>query len=98
MLWGMTIGRFVRVCGQIGVMTMARNVGWTIGPCAAREYPVEPVGVEMIRPSALNDERYISPIVVSMSLILASAPLLVTTSFSTVMLATRSPIRWTWAA
>ncbi len=55
-----------------------------IGPCAAREYPVEPVGVQMMSPSALKVERYISPTVTLMSMILASAPLLITTSFSTV--------------
>jgi hypothetical protein len=33
-LLGITIGRLVRVCGQIGVNTIASTLGLTIGPPA----------------------------------------------------------------
>src|SRR5947207_9459168 len=49
---GSTMGRFVSVCEQIGVSTMASTLGNTIGPPADSEYAVDPVGVEMMRPSA----------------------------------------------
>ena len=49
---GSTIGRLVNVCEQIGVMTTASIVGNRIGPPADSEYAVDPVGVEMISPSA----------------------------------------------
>ena len=38
--------------GQMGVITIMDAVGSTIGPPADRLYAVEPVGVEMITPSA----------------------------------------------
>ena len=34
---GITSGRFVSMCGQIGVMMNASRLGSTIGPPAARE-------------------------------------------------------------
>ena len=46
--------RFVSTCGQIGVMTKTPDSGDKIGPPAESEYAVEPVGVAMINPSALN--------------------------------------------
>jgi len=49
---GTTMGRCVSVWGQMGANTMAPRVGSRIGPAAAREYAVDPVGVEIIRPSA----------------------------------------------
>ena len=50
---GTSTGRLVSMCGQIGVRQMAGTDGKMIGPPAESEYAVEPVGVEMIRPSAL---------------------------------------------
>ena len=47
-----TIGRKLSVCGQIGVSRMPGMEGWVRGPPAEREYAVEPVGVEMMQPSA----------------------------------------------
>ncbi len=49
----MISGRSVNVCGAIGVIHRAAADGATIGPPAASEYAVEPVGVAMITPSAL---------------------------------------------
>src|SRR4029077_20834013 len=48
-----TVERLVRTWGQIGVTTNAPESGMRMGPPAASEYAVEPVGVAMIRPSAL---------------------------------------------
>src|SRR5207245_6157806 len=48
------IDRFVRTCGQIGVITKTPDSGSRIGPPADNEYAVEPVGVATIKPSALN--------------------------------------------
>jgi len=48
---GNTSGLKDRLRGQIGVRTRALSDGWTIGPPAEREYAVEPVGVETIKPS-----------------------------------------------
>src|SRR5947208_16711602 len=50
---GTSTGRLVNMCGQIGVMHSAGTVGKMIGPPAESEYAVDPVGVEMISPSAL---------------------------------------------
>jgi len=50
---GTITGRFVSMCGQIGVMQTADTVGKITGPPADSEYAVEPVGVEMINPSSL---------------------------------------------
>lgn len=51
---GKTSGRNERLRGQMGVNTRALKDGCTIGPPAEREYAVEPVGVETIRPSDLS--------------------------------------------
>jgi hypothetical protein len=48
---GKTRGRKERLRGHIGVRTRALSDGWTIGPPAEREYAVEPVGVDTMRPS-----------------------------------------------
>ena len=53
-LAGTTIGRMVSRWGQIGVTTMAFTLAITMGPLAASEYAVEPVGVETMTPSARN--------------------------------------------
>src|SRR5438045_3133475 len=49
---GTTSGRWVRVCGQMGVSRIASCVGRMMGPAALNEYAVEPVGVATMRPSA----------------------------------------------
>jgi len=46
---GSSIGRLVNMCGHMGVTTMCARDWWRMGPPAASEYPVEPVGVERIR-------------------------------------------------
>ena len=48
-----TVERLVSTWGQIGVITNAPESGRRIGPPAASEYAVEPVGVATIKPSAL---------------------------------------------
>ena len=50
---GTTSGRTFSVCGQIGTMTKASKSGYNTGPPADSPYAVEPVGVEMISPSAI---------------------------------------------
>src|SRR5205823_14107442 len=47
------IGRCVSECGHTGFITRAFTAGVRIGPPAAREYAVDPVGVAMISASAL---------------------------------------------
>ena len=51
---GKTSGRNERLRGHIGVNTKALKDGCTMGPPAEREYAVEPVGVETMRPSDLS--------------------------------------------
>ena len=46
------IGRTFRLCGLTGVMTKFLAPGVIKGPPQLNEYPVEPVGVETINPSA----------------------------------------------
>ena len=41
-----------RLCGATGVMTKFPDLGKTIGPPQLKEYPVEPVEVAIITPSA----------------------------------------------
>ena len=48
-----TTGLCCSECGHTGDSRMQSTSGHTIGPPAEREYPVEPVGVETIKPSAL---------------------------------------------
>ena len=48
----MTIGRLVKVWEAIGVSTIASIAGNRSGPPAERLYAVDPVGVEMMSPSA----------------------------------------------
>ena len=50
---GKTRGLKDKLRGQIGLKTSALKDGWTIGPPADREYAVDPVGVETMRPSDL---------------------------------------------
>ena len=48
---GKISGRWPKECGQMGVSKKTSTSGATIGPPAAKEYAVEPVGVETIMPS-----------------------------------------------
>src|SRR5438094_10283851 len=73
--------RFVSTCGQIGVMTKTPDSGDRIGPPAESEYAVEPVGVAVINPSALNSVST-SPVTFAFTLIKrARATRLTTASF-----------------
>ena len=45
------IGRNDKEWGQIGAITIAGTLGWTIDAPAAAEYAVLPVGVDIIRPT-----------------------------------------------
>src|SRR5690606_14222792 len=55
-----TKGRALRLWGAIGVSTSDLAVGTITGPPQLREYPVDPVGVATIRPSAQYEVRYSS--------------------------------------
>jgi hypothetical protein len=48
---GSTSGLKLRLRGQIGVRSKACTEGCMIGPPHEREYAVEPVGVDRMRPS-----------------------------------------------
>src|SRR3982074_3372782 len=52
LLSGTTMGRTFRLCGATGVITKLAESGKTTGPPQLREYPVDPVGVATISPSA----------------------------------------------
>ena len=47
-----TIGLLVNVCGAMGTSKKELEFGFIIGPPQLREYPVDPVGVDIIKPSA----------------------------------------------
>ena len=47
-----TTGRVLRLCDATGLKHKVPDVGAKIGPPTESEYPVEPVGVETISPSA----------------------------------------------
>ena len=51
-LSGTTIERTFKLCGATGVITKLAESGNKIGPLQLILYPVEPVGVETINPSA----------------------------------------------
>src|ERR1035437_5962951 len=69
-------------CGQIGVTSIAFTVGITIGPFADRLYPLDPVGVDKITPSARNSATAIPSIATEKSAMRAIVPFATTTSFS----------------
>ena len=48
----MTMGRIFRLWGATGVIIKLPEFGKTMGPPQLREYPVEPVGVATMIPSA----------------------------------------------
>ena len=79
---GRTIGRLKRLCGFNGMNTIDRTSGCTIGPPRDMAYPVEPVGVETITPSASNWPAGRSSTSVSIRIRLISIPLCTTTSLS----------------
>lgn len=78
--FGMTMGRRASVEGQIGVITKASRVGWTIGPPAEREWAVEPVGVATIMPSALKETILRPSISILSSINRADIPWFITAS------------------
>ncbi len=80
---GITTGRFVSVCGAIGVSSIASTAGCTIGPPAARLYAVDPVGLAMIKPSARTRVTGSSPTITEISMMRDSAPFVITMSLST---------------
>jgi hypothetical protein len=80
-LLGIMIGRFVSVKAHMGFMIKESCSGKTIGPPAEREYAVEPVGVDMIIPSALKVVRYLLFTVVSRLRMRERFPRVITTSF-----------------
>ena len=49
---GTTTGRTFRLWGAMGVIMKLLALGTMIGPPQLREYAVDPVGVEIIKPSA----------------------------------------------
>ena len=51
-LSGITSGRAIKLCGAIGVTTRFFEEGEITGPPQLNEYPVDPVGVAMMSPSA----------------------------------------------
>ncbi len=92
-LSGTTIGRLESVNGQMGVTTTAFIDGKITGPPAERLYAVEPVGVETMRPSARNELTNWPLKNASISMMRASADLLITTSFSTRLVVSEAPPR-----
>ena len=59
---GSTRGLKLRLRGQIGVRSKACTEGCTIGPPHEREYAVEPVGVDSMRPSDFTGEVSWEPV------------------------------------
>ena len=51
-LSGITIGRTLRLCGATAVRLSTPDSGAMIGPPFDSEYAVDPVGVDIISPSA----------------------------------------------
>ena len=78
---GITRGRAFKLWGAIGVNTKLFAWGIRMGPPQLKEYPVEPVGVEIIKPSAQYEVKYSSSKYVSMVIIEAVFFLLTETSF-----------------
>src|SRR6266536_2008553 len=94
---GNTIGRLVSVCEQIGVSTIASTLGATIGPPADSEYAVEPVAVEMMRPSARYAVAYCPSTETARLMIRLIADLVMTMSLSAMCSQTAAPLRMTRA-
>jgi hypothetical protein len=57
LLSGMTMGLTVRLCGAMGEMIIPLMSDVSSGPPTLSEYAVEPVGVEIINPSAQYELR-----------------------------------------
>src|SRR3989442_14986291 len=81
--WGMKIGRLVRVWGLMGGRISAGTAGLRIGPPAAMEYAVEPVGVEMRSPAPRNPGTNWPSMEISNGTMWDNPPLLSAPSFST---------------
>ena len=76
-----TILRSISECGHMDVITKQFRSGLKIGPPAASEYAVEPVGVEMITPSARTLSISAVSDLISISIRRAKSPLERTASF-----------------
>src|SRR4051812_25676347 len=78
----MITGRTFRLWGAIGVIIKFCEPGTAIGPPQLSEYAVEPVGVEIIRPSAQYAFRN-SPLIQALIVIMLEESFLTTvTSFN----------------
>ena len=74
-------GHFCRLCAQTGVSIIQSIPGCTIGPPAEREYPVDPVGVAVIMPSAVKTPNCSPFTRHSTRIRRAKPPLVITASF-----------------
>src|SRR5208283_3472398 len=88
-----TRGLWVSEWGHTGVTTKEVTDGISTGPPAAREYAVEPVGVAMMTPSALQLNTKTPSMTRSKSKSRAIALLLTTASFNAKYRATLLPSR-----
>src|SRR5690606_22441329 len=70
-------GLTLRLCAAIGVMIKFLLVGCIMGPPQLSEYPVDPVGVEIINPSAQNEFKN-SPFICASTVIILVVSLRVT--------------------
>ena len=80
---GTTTGRLVSVCGAMGVIVSPSTRGCRMGPPAERLYAVVPVGLAMMRPSALTRIMNSPSTETDSSMMRESAPCVTTTSLST---------------
>ena len=84
--------------GHIGVSSRFLAVGSTMGPPAAIEYPVEPVGVDTMMPSPPTRVRRPSSVKISSRTTRAMDPFEITASFRAMLLYTCRPSRSTDAS
>mmetsp|Transcript_10821 Transcript_10821/g.39198 ORF Transcript_10821/g.39198 Transcript_10821/m.39198 type:complete len:309 (-) Transcript_10821:1110-2036(-) len=80
---GSTSGRNDSVCGQMGTNSTPLTPGCTMLPPAASEYAVDPVGVEIMTPSASTFVIGFPSMLTSRSISVLFAPRSMTTSFRT---------------
>jgi hypothetical protein len=76
------MGRKLRVCGQIGVITNAGTDGAIIGPPALMEYAVDPVGLATIKPSLFTLVTHSPSTKICNEIMYGEAPLWKMTSFN----------------
>ena len=81
LLSGTTKGLTFKLCGAMGVSIILSLLGSITGPPQLNEYPVDPVGVDIINPSDQYEVRYSELIVVSTLIIEVVFFLLTATSF-----------------